>query len=173
MTGSCGVGRWVWGCPKLGGARQGSWGTWVGYSHPPAWPTFPLPVSEDVGHRWAWTGACGEAVELGGKGSLAHLTLQCSPPLPVEVSHQAQRKRILITFQQKQQLEKITASRLPASASLCWDEWVLYSFVSAAVCPPALPTLRPSLLLQVIPVCQGQAVWVCPVPCVVPSPLHL
>lgn len=162
MTGSPSVGWWVRGCLKLEGAGQGGWGdlSWVQPS-PPAQPMFPFPVPEDVGHRQTWTGAWGEAVGPGGKGPLAHPTLQCShsPPLSphphVEVSHQVQRKRILITFQQKQQLEKITASRLPASVSLCWDEWVLHSFVGAAVCPPALPTPRPFSLPQIIPVCQG------------------
>lgn len=47
-----------------------------------------------------------------------------APPSPCRGLHQAQRKRILITFQQKQQLEKITASRLPASASVSQDERV-------------------------------------------------
>lgn len=77
-------------------------------------------------------------------GTVPSPTPHLVPPLPRGL-HQAQRKRILITFQEKQQLEKITASCFPAPASLRQAE--------QAPQPPVLPCTAQHYLVPWV--CQG------------------
>lgn len=91
-----------------------------------------------------------------------------APPSPCRGLHQAQRKRILITFQRKQQLEKITASRLPASASVSQDErvprlLVLLGGPPSLLSPSGHPFLQRGAARCHLPCHRG-------VPCALPVP---
>lgn len=133
------------------------------------WGLAPPPAAPLAGHGWGRISVCGGDC-WGGWQRSPHPPYICCPPHPQGL-HQVQRKRFLITFQEKQQLEKITASCLPASASPHQAEGVSQ--------PPALPRaawhyLAPgcaSPITIVTSVCQGLAARGCPMPWEVPSPL--
>lgn len=168
------------GCPELGGTAGWLGGAdvpctlcyRVGYSRPSC-PCPALPVLRDFGARMS---AVGHGLVPGGGcwGQVAEgpspIPRSDAPPSPCRGLHQAQRKRILITFQRKQQLEKITASRLPASASVSQDErvprlLVLLGGPLSLLSPLGHPFLQRGAARCHLPCHRG-------VPCALPVPLY-